>query len=326
MDEEKPVVHTPNLKALKYVGTFTKKLFEVRADKTAILEKGDIVLVDRISAMSLGRSKLFEKIDISELFDNETSTLDISNLTEKELEEFRSIFTKRGSIIPLIGLENPNQKLLEMGFDKSNLLGVEKTSAMDKAEDELNKIISFVNANFPDEITVPADSDITFADKVIGMLERLQPIDKKSMGANKTLKTVLTDTDAQADLEGKPRVDNPSFEATDIQGKEAGLKPLSEFGEDKHKLEVYGKEFGIDLDRRESTLNMYQELIKHVKAQKEPEVEKEKKVEIPYKEDIETLSKEDIKVWCEYFKIKIGRKGIPTLKGLLLPYLPSKED
>ncbi len=47
---------------------------------------------------------------------------------------------------------------------------------------------------------------------------------------------------------------------------------------------------------------------------------------IPFKEDIDSLSEEDIKKWCEHFKVKIGKKQINTLKGLLLPHLPSKED
>lgn len=69
--QKKVVIHTPNLRALRYVGDFTKKLFEVRADKTAILEPQECVIVDRIAAQTLGRGKLFEEIDIAEIFGND---------------------------------------------------------------------------------------------------------------------------------------------------------------------------------------------------------------------------------------------------------------
>lgn len=271
-------IHLPYLVALVYTGEFSKKLFEVRSEKTPILEKGDYVIVDKLSGSTLKRRGFFTEVNIEDIFDNETS----------------------------------------------------QTSSNDE-KSELSKIVEYIKANFTDELEEVAGADISFADIVISLLEKGKTAIDDTLRADGTQRVVLTDADALADLNGEPRPDNPSVEATAMQEaekeKEPSLKPLAEFEDDKDALEVYGKEFGIDLDKRKTPEDMYAELVEFLKAsagEKDPEDEAE--LAVPFKEDIETLSEDDIKKWCEHFKIKIGRKQLDTLKGLLLPYLQNKED
>lgn len=64
-------IHTPKLQAIRFVGDFEKKLFEIGARVLPILKKGDIVVVNEIEATMLLRQPHFTRVDINTIFGDE---------------------------------------------------------------------------------------------------------------------------------------------------------------------------------------------------------------------------------------------------------------
>ncbi|MGK0255856.1 MAG: hypothetical protein ACI81I_000463 [Arcobacteraceae bacterium] len=72
-------LYTPNLKAVKFIGGFDKKLFEIGGRNLLTLKTDDIVVVSDLQALLLLRQPHFEKYDIESIFVNE-NTQDIKKV------------------------------------------------------------------------------------------------------------------------------------------------------------------------------------------------------------------------------------------------------
>lgn len=72
----KRVIHTPGLSAVRFTGTFNKKLFELGGRVQPLLNPDDenIVIVTELQARLLSKTAHFEKVDLDELFANEKIT------------------------------------------------------------------------------------------------------------------------------------------------------------------------------------------------------------------------------------------------------------
>jgi predicted HTH transcriptional regulator len=116
---KKLVIHTPKLAAVRFIGSFDKKLFEVGARKLPILKKEDdnIVIVSELEASMLVRQPHFERADIELLFVNESE----NTSTEKTQEE---IFTQQMHINDSKSVNNIfkwlNEKMPFVFEDKKN--------------------------------------------------------------------------------------------------------------------------------------------------------------------------------------------------------------
>lgn len=89
------VIHTPSLSAVRYLGDFDKRLFELggRVQPNLKVDDENIIVVTELQAQLLSRNPLFEKVDINEIFvnKNESSRFDTSSLTDEQIEDFNKV-------------------------------------------------------------------------------------------------------------------------------------------------------------------------------------------------------------------------------------------
>ncbi|NUW28987.1 hypothetical protein [Aliarcobacter butzleri] len=89
------VIHTPSLSAVRYLGDFDKRLFELggRVQPNLKADDENIIVVTELQAQLLSRNPLFEKVDINEIFvnKNESSSFDTSSLTDEQIEDFNKV-------------------------------------------------------------------------------------------------------------------------------------------------------------------------------------------------------------------------------------------
>jgi hypothetical protein len=116
---KKTTIHTPKLAAIRFIGNFQKKLFEVGARKLPILSTGDIVIVNEIESTLLLRQPHFERVNIETLFVSEN---------EENNEELEQNTTNTD--------ENLVTEKIEMITDKNELeaLGREHGVELDRRE------------------------------------------------------------------------------------------------------------------------------------------------------------------------------------------------
>ncbi len=119
---KKLVIHTPKLAAVRFVGAFDKKLFEVGAKKLPILKKDDdnVVIVTELEASLFARTPHFEAVDIDALFVNEN---DSHNVTDTELPvpcDNIEQFIKTAIIDVLGRYENGDYQVCNVGNQTDN--------------------------------------------------------------------------------------------------------------------------------------------------------------------------------------------------------------
>ena len=89
------VIHTPSLSAVRYLGDFDKRLFELggRVQPNLKADDENIIVVTELQAQLLSRNPLIEKVDINEIFvnKNESSSFDTSSLTDEQIEDFNKV-------------------------------------------------------------------------------------------------------------------------------------------------------------------------------------------------------------------------------------------
>ena len=67
------VIHTPGLSAVRFTGTFDKKLFELGGRVHPLLkaENENIIIVTEVQALLLSKQAHFEKVNLEDIFANE---------------------------------------------------------------------------------------------------------------------------------------------------------------------------------------------------------------------------------------------------------------
>ena len=83
------VIHTPGLSAVRFTGTFDKKLFELGGRVHPLLkaENENIIIVTEVQALLLSKQAHFEKVNLEDIFANEkTPPSTGTNSTETEEE------------------------------------------------------------------------------------------------------------------------------------------------------------------------------------------------------------------------------------------------
>ena len=83
------VIHTPGLSAVRFTGTFDKKLFELGGRVHPLLkaENENIIIVTEVQALLLSKQAHFEKVNLEDIFANEKTTPSTeTNSTEIEEE------------------------------------------------------------------------------------------------------------------------------------------------------------------------------------------------------------------------------------------------
>ena len=67
------VIHTPGLSAVRFTGTFDKKLFELGGRVHPLLKAGEdnIVICTELQALLLSKQAHFEKVNLEDIFANE---------------------------------------------------------------------------------------------------------------------------------------------------------------------------------------------------------------------------------------------------------------
>ena len=84
------VIHTPGLSAVRFTGTFDKKLFELGGRVHPLLKAGEdnIVICTELQALLLSKQAHFEKVNLEDIFANEkTPPLTETEQTETEQTE-----------------------------------------------------------------------------------------------------------------------------------------------------------------------------------------------------------------------------------------------
>ena len=238
-------IHIPNLTLVKYIGEKERKLWEAKGVEKPLLKTGDGVLLSKIEATLLVRSK-GRHFKVCE-----------------------------------------NQKVNSGDF-------VNETN--DENLTKIQDLIKVQKYNLTDEYMRGLCNGLICAESVF--------------------------SDKDPDY-----IEPPEDENTQELKEQTPLKELSEFT-DKDPLETYGKEFGIDLDKRKSLEDMYADLVAHtlkdVVVEDITEDEEQDVYMLPFVEDIDTLDLEAVKFACDHANITKGNKGIVKLKALLLPHLPKK--
>jgi len=97
---------TPNLSAIKFIGNFDKKLFEIGGRELPILKNSDVVIVTKLQAQLLLRQPHFEAVDINKVFVNE-------NKQELETSETDTLEATENSEIVDIGNDINNDEFIE---------------------------------------------------------------------------------------------------------------------------------------------------------------------------------------------------------------------
>jgi hypothetical protein len=83
-------VYTPNLQLVQYTGETPRKLWEVKARKTPVLQKGDLVLLDNVVAVLMVKKYGFEMVDNSLLTLKGVTPYDFKDLDiqNEDIENF----------------------------------------------------------------------------------------------------------------------------------------------------------------------------------------------------------------------------------------------
>lgn len=160
------VIHTPSLSAVRYLGDFDKRLFELggRVQPNLKADDENIIVVTELQAQLLSRNPLFEKVDINEIFvnKNESSSFDTSYLTDEQIEGFIKEYSGTGKIV---AIEDFN-----------------------KVTSSLEKIATFLQDKIsPEEL---GDINESIEDKVIRLLEKTL-VKHESNTTNEVLKEVI---------------------------------------------------------------------------------------------------------------------------------------
>ena len=94
------VIHTPGLSAVRFTGTFDKKLFELGGRVHPLLKAGEdnIVICTELQALLLSKQAHFEKVNLEDIFANEKTP----PLTETEQTETNSTEIEEEYIPPFI--------------------------------------------------------------------------------------------------------------------------------------------------------------------------------------------------------------------------------
>ena len=90
------VIHTPGLSAVRFTGTFDKKLFELGGRVHPLLkaENENIIIVTEVQALLLSKQAHFEKVNLEDIFANEkTPPSTETNSTETNSTETNSTET-----------------------------------------------------------------------------------------------------------------------------------------------------------------------------------------------------------------------------------------
>ena len=99
------VIHTPGLSAVRFTGTFDKKLFELGGRVHPLLkaENENIIIVTEVQALLLSKQAHFEKVNLEDIFANEkTPPSTETNSTETNSTETNSTETEEEYIPPFI--------------------------------------------------------------------------------------------------------------------------------------------------------------------------------------------------------------------------------
>ena len=92
------VIHTPGLSAVRFTGTFDKKLFELGGRVHPLLKAGEdnIVICTELQALLLSKQAHFEKVNLEDIFANEkTPPLTETEQTETEQTETEQTETEQ---------------------------------------------------------------------------------------------------------------------------------------------------------------------------------------------------------------------------------------
>ena len=99
------VIHTPGLSAVRFTGTFDKKLFELGGRVHPLLkaENENIIIVTEVQALLLSKQAHFEKVNLEDIFANEkTPPSTETNSTETNSTETNSTEIEEEYIPPFI--------------------------------------------------------------------------------------------------------------------------------------------------------------------------------------------------------------------------------
>ena len=84
------VIHTPGLSAVRFTGTFDKKLFELGGRVHPLLKAGEdnIVICTELQALLLSKQAHFEKVNLEDIFANEKTPHSTETETTETEEEY----------------------------------------------------------------------------------------------------------------------------------------------------------------------------------------------------------------------------------------------
>ena len=91
------VIHTPGLSAVRFTGTFDKKLFELGGRVHPLLkaENENIIIVTEVQALLLSKQAHFEKVNLEDIFANEKTPYSTeTETTETETTETETTETE----------------------------------------------------------------------------------------------------------------------------------------------------------------------------------------------------------------------------------------
>lgn len=159
------IIHTPSLSAVRYLGNFDKRLFELggRVQPNLKADDENIIVVTELQAHLLSRNPLFEKVDINEIFVNESQSVKVADLSEEELKSFIQEYSSNNGCY---------------------LISTEEFNAV---KEPLEKIKSFITENMPYELE---NTEESIEDKVIRLLDKTLT-QNESNTTNEVLKEII---------------------------------------------------------------------------------------------------------------------------------------
>jgi predicted nucleic acid-binding Zn-ribbon protein len=149
---KKTTIHTPKLAAIRFIGNFQKKLFEVGARKLPILSTGDIVIVNEIESTLLLRQPHFERVNIETLFVSENEENDeeleqnTTNTDENLVTEKIEMITDKNELEALgreHGVELDRRESIENMKDDLAESLAEKNETENTSEETAGSILPF---------------------------------------------------------------------------------------------------------------------------------------------------------------------------------------
>lgn len=254
-------VFIPGLKLVLFSGESGRKLWEAKDRVTPILENGDMVIVPEGVAALICRKTDFNIVEGFDIFASEKeegqspSKLALTDeqiklIVEKYLNDNNLVTLGKGAGAEV--LDSPKNLKQAPLTDEEIRIFIEEYASSNNLTVTFGVKETIENSNLESNLTPtpPADDEA-----LASILKGLESGEIKEEDLSEHDKEILEKHRQKVLDEQEPTLDLEN------------ILPLEEF-ETKESLEIYGKTFGINLNKSKKLENMYAELLAHIETLK----------------------------------------------------------